>query len=57
MNPIRLVFCTAVFVAMLLQGPALFADNGPPNACLMIPEIQNGQNVDTNDYQPESCIT
>ncbi len=58
MNLAKSAFCVVLFVMTLLVGSASFvAGSGPPNACLMVPELQNGQGKAPNDYQPESCIT
>ncbi len=56
MRSISLGFFLGVLLATMFAG-SISAAEGPPNSCLMIPEVQQGHRGTPNDYQPDSCIT
>ncbi len=56
MKKTDLVFLLAAFLMVFASSAAQAVDTGPPNNCLLIPEVQGSQSS-ASEYQPDSCVT
>ncbi|MGA2224398.1 MAG: hypothetical protein ABSH41_08160 [Syntrophobacteraceae bacterium] len=56
MGPTKPAFLMAFFLTLLSSPISLAAGAAPPNPCLMIPEIPDGQSAATG-CQADPCVT
>ncbi len=51
----KIVLLSIFVLTLFASAFSLAAAAAPQNACLMIPEVVNGQSA-ANEYNPDSCI-